>query len=158
MKNISILGLGNISIEVCSSLKEQGFNIYGSTDNSDRRKALQQLGVKIFSRNKLNECILKADKIIITIPPDLDGCPVIRYFSKEILESNIKWIGYLSSTSVYGNYNGKIVNVDNFTKKGDVVLYSSKTHHGVMDIDPESFPDLSSSKGRYVALTTLFKW
>lgn len=54
--------------------------------------------------------------------------------------------------------NGKIVNVDNFTKKGDVVLYSSKTHHGVMDIDPESFPDLSSSKGRYVALTTLFKW
>ena len=54
--------------------------------------------------------------------------------------------------------NGKIINVDNFTKKGDVVLYSSKTLHGVLDIDPESFPDLSSSNGRYVALTTLFKW
>ena len=27
MKNISILGLGNISIELCSSLKEKGFKI-----------------------------------------------------------------------------------------------------------------------------------
>ena len=29
---------------------------------------------------------------------------------EEILNSNVKWIGYLSSTSVYGNYNGEEVN------------------------------------------------
>ena len=30
--------------------------------------------------------------------------------SKEIIDSNVRWIGYLSSTSVYGNYNGEEVN------------------------------------------------
>ena len=54
--------------------------------------------------------------------------------------------------------NGNMVNVDDYTKIGDVVLYSSKTVHGVLDVDPKYFPDLNSTNGRYVALTTLFKW
>ena len=124
MKNISILGLGNISIELCSSLKEKGFNVLGSTDNLDRKKTLKKMGIKIFSRNKLSECILEADKIIITIPPDMNGCPVIRHFSKEILESKIKWIGYLSSTSVYGNHNGKVVNENSLLKPREEVAKS----------------------------------
>jgi nucleoside-diphosphate-sugar epimerase len=124
MKNISILGLGNISIELCHSLKKKGFNVFGSTDNFDRQKALKKIGIKIFSRNELNECILKADKIIITIPPDANGCPVIRHFSKEILEANIKWIGYLSSTSVYGNHNGKVVNENSLLKPKEDVAKS----------------------------------
>ena len=52
----------------------------------------------------------------------------------------------------------KIVNIDDFTEVGDVIVYSAKTVHGVLDIDPHKFPDLNSSSGRYVALTTLFKW
>ena len=52
----------------------------------------------------------------------------------------------------------KVIKVDDYTKVGDVVIYSAKTVHGVLDIDPEIFPDLNSNKGRYVALTTLFKW
>ena len=48
--------------------------------------------------------------------------------------------------------------LDDFTRVGDVVIYSAKTLHGVLDIDPEIFPNLNSSKGRYIALTTLFKW
>jgi hypothetical protein len=48
--------------------------------------------------------------------------------------------------------------LDDFTKVGDVVIYSAKTLHGVLDIDPEIFPNLNSNKGRYIALTTLFKW
>ena len=110
MKNISILGLGNISFELCSILLKKGFNVCGSTDNPQRQKLLRKLGVKIFSRNELKKCILNADKIIITIPPDKTGCPIIRNYSEEILNSNIRWIGYLSSTSVYGNYNGEVVN------------------------------------------------
>jgi len=124
MKNISILGLGNISIELCSSLNKKGFNVFGSTDNSNRQKALKKLGVKLFSRNNINECILKADKIIITIPPDANGCPVVRHFSKEILDSNIKWIGYLSSTSVYGNHNGKVVNENSLLQPKEEVAKS----------------------------------
>ena len=35
--------------------------------------------------------------------------------------------------------NGNVVNVDDYTKIGDVVLYSSKTVHGVLDVDPKYF-------------------
>ena len=52
----------------------------------------------------------------------------------------------------------KIINIDDYTLIGDVVIYSAKTKHGVLDIDSDCFPDLNSNKGRYVALTTLFKW
>jgi len=110
MKNISILGLGNISFELCSALINKGFNVFGSTDNYDRQVILKKIGVKVFSRRNIGQCILKADKLIITVPPDNFGCKIIKTYSKEILDSNVKWIGYLSSTSVYGNYNGEEVN------------------------------------------------
>ena len=54
--------------------------------------------------------------------------------------------------------NPEIINIDDYTLIGDVVIYSAKTKHGVLDIDSDCFPDLNSNKGRYVALTTLFKW
>ena len=110
MKNISILGLGNISFELCSALVKQGFNVFGSTDNYDRQVTLKKIGVQVYSRSNIDQCILKADKLIITIPPDNFGCKIIKNYSKEIIDSNVKWIGYLSSTSVYGNYNGEEVN------------------------------------------------
>ncbi len=121
MKNISILGLGNISYELCSVLVRKGFNVSGSTDNPNRQNILNKIGVKTFSRNEINKCILNADKIIITIPPDKNGCPVVRNYSKEILNSNTKWIGYLSSTSVYGNYNGEKVNEDSILRPREEV-------------------------------------
>ena len=55
MKNISILGLGNISIQLCHSLKKKGFNVFGSTDNFDRQKALKKIGIK----NNMNTTVKK---------------------------------------------------------------------------------------------------
>ena len=121
MRNISILGLGNISFELCSLLIKEGFNVFGSTDNQDRKGILKNIGVRVYSRNNIDECILKADKLIITIPPDSNGCRIIRKYSKEILDSKIRWIGYLSSTSVYGNYDGKEVNENSTLRPKELV-------------------------------------
>ena len=110
MKKISILGLGNISYELCNFLIKKGFVVSGTTNSYERKNILQELGVKVFTRNEIEQCILNSKKIIITAPPDLNGCPIIRDSFKQILDSEIKWIGYLSSTSVYGNYNGEKVN------------------------------------------------
>ena len=108
-KQIAILGLGNISFELCSSLINRGFIVSGTTNNFDRKHKLQELGVKVFSHNQILKCISNSTKIIITAPPDVRGCPIIRDYFKEIVNSEIKWIGYLSSTSVYGNYYGQKV-------------------------------------------------
>jgi hypothetical protein len=68
-----------------------------------------------------------------------------------------KGVDYKKGGSFVINKN-QVINIDDNTKIGDVVLYSARTVHGVLDIDPNKFPDLKSDKGRYVALTTLFKW
>ena len=115
-KNIAILGLGNIAYELCSSLIRKGFKVFGTTNNPERKSQLQKLGVKVFTHNKALQCISNSTKIIITAPPDMQGCPIIRSYFKEIKNLEIKWIGYLSSTSVYGNYDGQKVNEDSDLK------------------------------------------
>lgn len=134
MKNIAILGLGNISYELCSRLIKKGFNVFGSTDNYDRKALLKKIGVKVSGRNNIHECILKADKLIITIPPDSSGCIIIRNYFKEILDSKIKWIGYLSSTSVYGNYDGEEVNENSALRPKELVeKYRAKAEKDIED-------------------------
>ncbi len=134
MNNIAILGLGNISYELCSLLIKEGFNVFGSTDNIKRKGILKNIGVNIFNRKNIDECIFKADKLIITIPPDSMGCLIIRNYTKEILDSNVKWIGYISSTSVYGNYDGKEVNEHSKLKPRELVeKYRAKAEKDIQE-------------------------
>ena len=48
------------------------------------------------------------DHILLSIPPDEKGDPVLRWHLEHILASrrSIRWIGYLSSTAVYGDRGG----------------------------------------------------
>ncbi len=41
---------------------------------------------------------------LISVPPDADGCPVFRAFAQQA--STASWIGYLSTTGVYGDLAG----------------------------------------------------
>jgi nucleoside-diphosphate-sugar epimerase len=49
--------------------------------------------------------------ILISIPPYQHEDIVLKLFKQQILNlKNIEWIGYISSTGVYGNHNGNWVN------------------------------------------------
>jgi nucleoside-diphosphate-sugar epimerase len=132
MKKISILGLGNISYELSNFLVKKEFEVSGTTNNYERKNKLQELGVKVFNRNEITECLMNSNKIIITVPPDANGCPIIRDYFKQIVNSKIKWIGYLSSTSVYGNYNGEKVNENSDLRPANPVEISR--YKGEQDI------------------------
>lgn len=54
--------------------------------------------------------------------------------------------------------NNQIIDYEKIADVGDILIYNSKTVHGVLDIDSNSFPDLKTKEGRYIALSTLFKW
>jgi hypothetical protein len=48
-----------------------------------------------------------ATHILISIPPDAKGCPVARYMDAlRPLTPPLQWVGYLSTTGVYGDANG----------------------------------------------------
>eukprot|EP00892_Ulva_mutabilis_P002945 jgi/Ulvmu1/12651/UM094_0007.1 len=56
--------------------------------------------------------IQSASHILISIPPDvgLQSDPVLRLHYDDIVISRCSWLGYLSSTAVYGDWQGEEVN------------------------------------------------
>ena len=81
--------------------------------------------IYLIIRNLIKNLLIKlkeADHILISIPPENQEDLVIKNFSKFIESSKVKWITYLSATSVYGDHKGEWVNENSKTspisKKG----------------------------------------
>lgn len=53
---------------------------------------------------RLRFVLARADAVLISIPPDDDGCPAYRALATDILHT--AWRGYLSTTGVYGDHGG----------------------------------------------------
>ncbi len=76
-------------------------------------------GDNIIGYNKLSiENALKdTTHLVSTIPPDENGDLVLVDFLNLIQYSpNLEWVGYISSTAVYGDYDGNIVYEDSVLK------------------------------------------
>ena len=57
--------------------------------------------------------------LLSCIPPDSDGQdPVLFSLEKQIADMPLKWVGYLSTTGVYGDYEGKWVDESDVPKPG----------------------------------------
>jgi nucleoside-diphosphate-sugar epimerase len=54
--------------------------------------------------------IHKATHILISIPPNPEGDLVLAHYREALVQAQPVWIGYLSSTSVYGDHQGEWVN------------------------------------------------
>lgn len=70
---------------------------------------VQRFDFESFLRNKKN--ILRGTThVLVSIPPDEDGDRVINKIYDELTRlSSLKWIGYFSTTGVYGNHSGNWV-------------------------------------------------
>jgi nucleoside-diphosphate-sugar epimerase len=77
---------------------------------------MRQLGMKAYlfsEKMPFNDPLFAMDgatHILISIPPNQDGDIVFKAHARDILQiPTVEWIGYLSSTSVYGNRHGEWV-------------------------------------------------
>ncbi len=68
---------------------------------------------------KTNKYFENVTHILNSIPPQPDGDIIFNNFREQLLRNKktLKWVGYFSSTSVYGNHFGKWVNEDSFPNK-----------------------------------------
>lgn len=87
----------------------EGWRIFGTTRSQDKAAALRERGVEplVFPGEDLAPAIEAASHILISAGPDADGDPILRDASG-LLEcaQGIKWLGYLSTTGVYGDHAG----------------------------------------------------
>lgn len=106
------LGLGYTAEVLARRLAARGFTIVGTTRDVARKRA--SLGehakdwqlIEWDGSAPLPEHVLEATHILHSIMPDADGDPVLRWHADALAGPLAAWIGYLSTTGVYGDHQG----------------------------------------------------
>lgn len=75
----------------------------------DPARWVERQGVRPIDPGEAADALAQAEAVLISAPPDADGCPGFRALGQALRAERGKprWIGYLSSTSVYGDLEGR---------------------------------------------------
>ncbi|WP_312709184.1 NAD-dependent epimerase/dehydratase family protein [Stenotrophomonas sp.] len=108
---VLILGLGWSARVLATRLQAQGVPVAGTVrdpaaapDDGVRRFALRADAIP---SPDLLEAVAQAQAVLCSVPPDAEGDPALRLLQPALLASPaLRWVGYLSSTSVYADRGG----------------------------------------------------
>lgn len=95
-------------------LRDRGWRVTGTTrDDPDRiRRAGAQPLIWPGQEAPLREAIARADAILVSVAPGASGDPVLTAFRDDLARARPRWLGYLSTTGVYGDRKGGWVDED----------------------------------------------
>ncbi|CTQ33279.1 SDR family oxidoreductase [Jannaschia rubra] len=90
-------------------LLARGWTVIGTTRSDEKAAALRAEGVEplIFGA-PLADALGRASHVLVSAGPDGDGDPVLREYG-DLLATGLRtkeWVGYLSTTGVYGDHGG----------------------------------------------------
>ncbi|MDA8848680.1 oxidoreductase [Candidatus Pelagibacter ubique] len=125
MKDINIFcfGFGQVAKNFIKKLSVEQYNINLSATSRSESSKKTFNGINynsyLFNSEKFDQNLVvklkEADHILVSIPPENQEDLVIKNFSKFIENSKVKWITYLSATSIYGDHKGEWVNENSKT-------------------------------------------
>ncbi|RUQ94646.1 SDR family oxidoreductase [Legionella septentrionalis] len=108
-----IFGFGYTAQCLAVKLHALGFEVAGTTRCQEKILDANLKGQLLdFAAMDIEKYLAQATHILVCIPPVAAGgdCVLTKYGSLLAhYSSNIQWLGYLSSTGVYGNYDGQWV-------------------------------------------------
>ena len=114
-KTILIFGYGYTSSFLSSLLIKEGWSVFATTREKENFSRIEKTGAHpiLFSDKKeIEKTINKGVYVLSSIPPSKEGDPVLKEYSSLMSEKKdfIFWVGYFSTTSVYGDKMGEWVN------------------------------------------------
>ena len=121
--NIFCFGFGDVAKSFIYKLNSENFSINLSTTTRQPTQNLKidninyknfQFDNKRFDKQLL-EKLQQAQYILISIPPVDGNDLVVKNFYDVLEKSNLKWVTYLSATSVYGDHKGNWVDEESKT-------------------------------------------
>ena len=127
-KQISILGCGWLGLPLALNLKQKNFKVKGSTTSPAKLKVLAENGISPYlidlAKNNTESLIsfLETDLLIICFPPKIRAGKGTEYLSQikclqqAISKASIKFILFISSTSVYPDLNTSITEDTDLTE------------------------------------------
>lgn len=108
-----VFGMGFSATFFSVQARARGDEVIGTVRSRDKAAALSETGetIRVFGPNgrddEIEADIAASDAMLISVPPDADGDPVLRAFAAQIAAApKLQWIGYLSTIGVYGDHDG----------------------------------------------------
>ncbi len=115
-KKLFCFGYGYAASFLAQHLKPFGWKIAGTTTDPDKKTFLKKSGIDtiLFDNNHgitdPYDTFADVTHVLLSIPPNADGDPVFEAHGEDLARmKNLEWVGYLSTTAVYGNHDGNWV-------------------------------------------------
>lgn len=106
------LGHGYSAAALARLLLAEGWTVAGTTRSAAKAEALRAEGIApILWPGDLGEALERATHILASAAPDAAGDPFLRA-APQIAGARAEWVGYLSTTAVYGDHAGGWVDED----------------------------------------------
>ena len=115
-QHLFCFGFGFSAQALARRLVPKGWTVTGTARSEESFAKIADLGARplVFDGSQAVELPDDVTQILISVPPDGDGDVVLRHCKQTISEraGNLSWVGYLSTTGVYGNRDGAWVDED----------------------------------------------
>lgn len=141
-KHLLSFGHGFSARALTPLLLDQGFAISGTTRSTEKCDALKMTGSSpvIWPGTDLRETLQSATHLLISAAPNADGDAVLNDLRDDISNhaKKLEWVGYLSTTGVYGDAAGGWVDEDSplrpSTKRGQMRVDAEADWQAIKDL------------------------
>ncbi|RLJ52025.1 nucleoside-diphosphate-sugar epimerase [Litoreibacter meonggei] len=134
MPHLLSFGHGYSAQALTRLLLPRGWTVTGTTRSKQKAETLQQEGVQpvIWPDADMAPHLARATHLLVSAGPNEDGDPVLNELRTQIAKfaGNLEWVGYLSTTGVYGDHHGGWVD--------EATPLSPSTKRGKMRVEAEA--------------------
>lgn len=108
MTRVLVFGYGFIGAAFADLCRARGYRVSATARTAEKRTWLAGQGIDAVDplSPQLSDFAAAADLILITPAPDDTGCPAFAALGAALRDAPRKWLGYLSTTGVYGDRGG----------------------------------------------------
>jgi nucleoside-diphosphate-sugar epimerase len=107
-----LLGCGYVAKATAPLLIAQGFDVTGTTRSPEKAAELDAAGIRPLvspDAKMLGDAMAASTHILVSAPPSESGDPFLELMNPAADLPHLDWLGYLSTTGVYGDAGGGVV-------------------------------------------------
>ncbi|XP_052119144.1 uncharacterized protein LOC107493115 isoform X3 [Arachis duranensis] len=119
---IFILGIGFVAQSLALKLQNHGWVVSGTCTSHVKKKKLEGMGFQVclfdanYPQPSMRSLLKDCTHLLVSIPPVAGiGDPMLQHeelLRSSLVDGNLQWLCYLSSTSVYGDCGSELVDED----------------------------------------------
>jgi nucleoside-diphosphate-sugar epimerase len=108
MKHLLCFGFGFSASTLAARLDRKAWRVTGTSRSNEGVAAIEAAGFEGVRFDQYTDIPRSVTHIVSSVPPGA-GDPVIEKFGAQLAKHRFDWVAYLSTTGVYGDHQGRLV-------------------------------------------------